>query len=90
MQLTDGTRSVSHRPGLEYSKGWGYDFGREFAYETLTVRYWITPHHVVLEAALLERYRWHYLDRPPLNSSNGKWRKLDRNKDGWIELPRGL
>ena len=66
MQLLDDKRSFSHRPGLEYSKGWGYDFARAFEYTTLNVRYWMTRSHAVLEATLLERYRWEYLDRPPL------------------------
>jgi hypothetical protein len=80
-----------HRPGLEYSAGWGYDFNRKFKRGSLTVEYWFTARedHELLEAALLERYRWTFLDRPPLNSSIGKWRAPSR-KDGWILVPPRL
>jgi hypothetical protein len=49
-----------------------------------------------LELALLEEYRWRFKDRPPLNGSAGKYRKVyqwleqqgraARDSDGWIDL----
>lgn len=87
MRWTGGTKTApSHRPGLEYSSGWGYDFGRTFPLEGLRLRYVSTDAHELLEAGLLERYRWEFLDRPPLNSSNGNWRNQERTETGWLKL----
>lgn len=73
----------SHRPGLEYSTGWGYDFARRFPLERLRLRWVATEDHKLLEAALLESYRWEFLDRPPLNASIGNWRDQPRI-GGWL------
>ncbi|MEZ4399130.1 MAG: hypothetical protein R3B06_03880 [Kofleriaceae bacterium] len=88
MQYADATKiEPSHRPGLEYSPGWGYDFARRFPIEHVLLRWYETDHHKLLEAALLERYRWEFLDRPPLNASIGNWRGHGR-ENGWIKIPR--
>lgn len=86
MRWRSGTKTPPpHRPGLEYSFGWGYDFARRFPLEDVRLRYLERDDHELLEAGLLERYRWEFLDRPPLNSSNGNWRNHKRIK-GWLEL----
>lgn len=87
MRWTGGTKTApSHRPGLEYSSGWGYEFGRIFPLENIRLRYVSTEAHELLEAGLLERYRWEFLDRPPLNSSNGNWQNRKRTAAGWLKL----
>lgn len=87
MQWTGGTKTPPpHRPGLEYSSGWGYRFERSFPVEDVRLRFVVREDHHLIEAALLERYRWEYLDRPPLNSSMGNWRNEGRTDAGWLKL----
>ncbi|MBK9034629.1 MAG: hypothetical protein IPL61_25750 [Myxococcales bacterium] len=86
MSLEVTQKSVSHRAGLDYSKGHGWDYGRSFPLTDLVVRWWPTNRHKVLEAGLLERYRWEFLDRPPLNASIGSAGKAQRDAHGWLVL----
>ncbi|MCD6498055.1 MAG: hypothetical protein J7M25_07095 [Deltaproteobacteria bacterium] len=96
----------SHRAGLEYSAN-EYDFGSVFPLNTLMVDFLHVESKELAEAlelALLEEYRWLFKDRPPLNGSAGKYRKVydwlhdtigrdPRDADGWLDLegllPRG-
>jgi hypothetical protein len=88
----------SHRAGWEYS-AMGYDFGSVFAPASLRVEFLHLARKEMAEAlelALLEDYRWRFKDRPPLNGSAGKYRKVDawlreqgrapRDADGWLDL----
>ena len=86
MKLEDRSRSYSHRAGLDYSRGHGWDYGRLFPLQALVVRWWPTKRHKLLEAGLLERYRWRFLDRPPLNASIGSAGEAKRDNDGWLVL----
>jgi len=91
-------RRTSHRAGYEYSTTWGYSFGSLFPSAHLRVDVLTLPskHHAeAIELALLEWYRWTYKDRPPLNSSGGKWRKVEHwlrkqghepRIDGWLNI----
>ena len=94
-----GEKLVSHRAGIEYSAEWGYDFASAFPHAHLRVDVLQVSCKELAEAIelfLLEQYRWRYKDRPPLNSSAGKYRKVkkwleDKNRDprnaaGWIDL----
>ena len=91
----------SHRAGRQYAAA-GYDFASIFAPETIRIEFISLGKKVLaeaLEVALLEDYRWRFKDRPPLNGSDGKWRKVERwltgmgrvprNADEWLDL-RGL
>jgi len=85
----------SHRAGLEYS--W-YDFASTFPIDHLRIEFLHVESKELaegIELALLEDYRWRFKDRPPLNGSSGKAKKveqwlasLDRQprKDGWLDL----
>jgi len=89
----------SHRAGWEYSKN-AYDFGAVFPLDTLRVEFIHVDSKDIAEAielALLEDYRWRFKDRPPLNGSAGKYRKVEtwlrdvhgrdpRTADGWLDL----
>ena len=88
----------SHRAGLEFSPN-GYDFGAVFAPNSLRIEFIHLGSKELAEAlelALLEEYRWRFKDRPPLNGSAGKYRKVQgwleqqgraaRDDDGWIDL----
>lgn len=86
MRLQDRSRSYSHRAGLDYSRGHGWHYGRCFALPDLVIRWWATKHHKLLEAGLLEKYRWRFLDRPPLNASIGAAGKAKRDDEGWLVL----
>lgn len=88
----------SHRAGREFSVH-GYDFGAVFAPANLRLEFMHLPSKELAEAlelALIEDYRWRFKDRPPLNSSSGKWSKVcrwlesqgraPRDQHGWIDL----
>jgi hypothetical protein len=88
----------SHRAGWEYS-GNGYDFGTVFPPATLRIEFLHLGSKELAEAlelALLEEYRWRFKDRPPLNGSAGKYRKVltwltqrgrtARDAAGWLDL----
>jgi hypothetical protein len=88
----------SHRAGWEFSIN-GYDFGSVFAPDSLRIEFIHLGSKELAEAlelALLEEYRWRFKDRPPLNGSAGKYRKVRqwleqqgraaRDIDGWIDL----
>jgi hypothetical protein len=91
-------RRASHRAGYEYSVEWGYSFHSVFPSEHLRVDVLTLPskqHAEAIELALLEWYRWIYKDRPPLNSSGGKWRTVERwlreqghepRINGWLNI----
>lgn len=89
MTLTNGRGAPSHRAGLDYSKSyWGWNYARAFPMPTLAVRWWPTEHHKLLEAELLERYRWEFFDRPPLNASIGSAGAAKRDAEGWLRLDK--
>lgn len=88
----------SHRAGREFSIH-GYDFGSLFTPSSLRIEFIHLGSKELAEAlelALLEEYRWRFKDRPPLNGSAGKYRKVHqwlerqgrvpRDVDGWIDL----
>jgi hypothetical protein len=88
----------SHRAGWEFSIN-GYDFGSVFAPNSLRIEFIHLGSKELAEAlelALLEEYRWRFKDRPPLNGSAGKYRKVHqwlerqgrdaRDSNGWIDL----
>lgn len=94
-----GEKLVSHSAGVEYSTRWGYDFGTVFPSVQLRIdvlKVSSTELAEAIELDLLERYRWDHKDRPPLNSSAGKYRKVyawlrnmkrePRSSDGWLNL----
>jgi hypothetical protein len=73
----------SHRAGWEFSIN-GYDFGSVFAPDSLRIEFIHLGSKELAEAlelALLEEYRWRFKDRPPLNGSAGKYRKVRQ----WLE-----
>jgi hypothetical protein len=88
----------SHRAGWEFSTN-GYDFGSVFAPTDLRIEFVHLQRKELAEAielALIEEYRWRFKDRPPLNGSAGKYRKVEtwlkslgrspRDADDWIDL----
>jgi hypothetical protein len=94
-----GEKLLSHRAGVEYSTTWGYDFATVFPSAQLRIDVLKVSSKELAEAIemdLLERYRWDHKDRPPLNSSAGKYRKVfawlmsmqrePRDSDGWLNL----
>jgi hypothetical protein len=97
-------RDHSSRADRLSASGWefsinGYDFGSVFAPDSLRIEFIHLGSKELAEAlelALLEEYRWRFKDRPPLNGSAGKYRKVRqwleqqgraaRDIDGWIDL----
>lgn len=88
----------SHRAGWEYSLN-GYGFESAFPRESLRIEFvHLTSKDLAeaIELALLEDYRWRFKDRPPLNGSAGKYKKVDawlrslgrvpRTPEGWLDL----
>lgn len=88
----------SHRAGWEFSPI-GYDFGSVFPSTALSLELLHVSSKELAEAielALLEEYRWRFKDRPPLNGSAGKGRKVcawlegqgrrPRTPEGWLDL----
>jgi hypothetical protein len=94
-----GEKLASHRAGIDYSAEWGYDFTTVFPPARLRIDVLqVTSKELAeaIELELLERYRWAYKDRPPLNSAEGKYRKVHdwltgqnrepRDDEGWLNL----
>ena len=86
----------SHRAGRDFA--W-YEFGEVFGLDLLRVefvRLGSKDLAEAVEAALIEEYRSDFKDRPPLNGSSGKVRKVvrwleglgrrARDDDGWLDL----
>lgn len=87
-----------HRAGWEYSQN-GYDFASVFPPDSLRIEFIHLGSKELaesLELALLEEYRWRFKDRPPLNGSAGKYRKVVSwlrrqgrtpiDAQGWLDL----
>lgn len=88
----------SHRAGWDY---YNYGFSKAFPPKDLRIEFVHLASKELaqaLERALLEEYRWHYKDRPPLNASLGHWRPVEawleskghkpRDEQGWLDLSR--
>ena len=72
------TGKGSHAAGLKY---FGYDFATAFPLKDIQVEVVHVPTEELAEAVelwLLEDYLWRYKDLPPLNSTAGNWKKVDR------------
>ena len=72
---------ASHRAGIDY---YAYNLHNQFPLDEVLLDYVAVKekHHAeAIELALIEEYRWRFKENPPMNGSQGKWRKVEF----WIE-----